>query len=401
MPSLEETGSAVPAHYDTAPPASEQGASDGVAPLCCPAFGGDAPLDALGQLLLELEQQNQASLSVNIEAIATARERLEDLQRQLAEQLKKALEAAHRSHKKKGWFSRTFGSIVNSVAKIFAKHIEVMKDIVVFPADVAMSFGKALANREALMQSLRDDLAEFNKSSETERALEGFTSGTLKFMGDVVAFECVVVAALAEGAVRGDPLAHAVGEQARQLYGSLQTNILDNPDFWTVVGKVAEAAAVAGALASGGALGIAAAALIVALEADKRYGFIEDSCGKEAAPWVHLGLTVAAGVATAGAAGGSSETLRLIQLTAAALGGAGDIYVGIRTMQESRRQADEMYRQADMQETLNGIRENQRLIEALIDLYEEKNDNRTQTIESSVRLVETQANTERALVFQA
>src|SRR5690606_839457 len=244
--------------------------------LMQPAVEGAAPLDALALILLSLEQQNQASPSSNIYDIQAARERLEELQKQLAEQLKKALEAARRAEKKSGWLSRTFGAVVDAVAKAFAKHFEVLKDVVVFPADVTYSFATNLGNREALLQSLRNDLGEFTESSATEQAVSGFVSGTMKFTGDLMAFQVVLLAAIAEGGARGD-LGDLVRERGVELWHSLETNILDNPDFWKVTERILQAVTVAGAVASGGTLAWVAVGLVLALEADNRYGFIEEA----------------------------------------------------------------------------------------------------------------------------
>jgi len=366
-------------------------------PLPPPEFLGDTPSDALSEMLLLLERSNQNSLQLSVSEIKAARERMVELQRQLADELKRALDAARKSqHKKKGWFSRTFGKVIDAVAKVVGKQAELTHDLVKLQVDLAVSLGKNFRDGEALFQSMRNDLLELSESSETEQAVEGFTAGTVKFMGDVAAFQFVLVAALAEKAAQGDALRDALADQAEKLWHSAETNVLDNPDFWTVTERIAQGAAVASAVASGGALAPVAVGLILALEADNRFGYL-DAAFKENARWVRIGLNIAA---AACAGGSSNQVLKWTQIAVSAVDGAGSVYHGVKAAQEADRQADEIDRQADTQETLYQIQETQRLIETLIDLYEEKSDHRTRSVESSVRLVEAQGEIQAALVLQ-
>ncbi|HEY6729377.1 MAG TPA: hypothetical protein VI197_35445 [Polyangiaceae bacterium] len=398
MPAIEPTAT-TPA---IVPHTHEVVSAETPSPLSPPEFVGGTPSDALTEMLLALERQNQSSLELNLSEIKAARERIADLQRQLADELARALEAARRSKKKKkGWFSRTFGRVIDVVAKVVAKQTEAMKDVVVLHADLAVSMVKHFRDREALFQSVKHDLLKLSESSETERAVEGFTTGTLKFMGDVAAFQFVLVAALAENAAEGDAVHRAVRDaltdQAEKLWHSAETNILENPDFWTVTGRLAQGVAVASALASGGTLAPVAVALILALEADDRFGYLEDVFGKEAAPWVRVGMHVAA---AASAGSNSNDVLKWMQVALSTLEGTSDIHRGVRTWQEGIRQGDELDRRADMQETLHQIQATQRLMDALIELYEEKSEHRTRTAEASVDLVEARAKVQAALVLQ-
>src|SRR5690606_13933869 len=144
----------------------------------------------------------------------------------------------------------------------------------------------------------------------------------------------------------------------------------------------------------GGTLAWVAVGLVLALEADNRYGFIEEAVGQEAAPWVRAGLTVALAVcAGAGPVGWVEGGAHILQ-------GTGQVYQGYKTMQEADRQADAMERAANVQQTLHSIQETQRLMDALIELYEEKSEHRNQSYEAGVGLVETQASTNSALVYQ-
>ena len=397
MPTVDPTRNSTPASV----PQHHAGALPPPGPLVTPETSGGTPLDVLSEMLMAIERQNQSSLKVSLAEIEAAHAHMVELQRELAEELKRALDAARQAqHKKKGgWFSRTFGGAIDAVAKVVGKYAEITKDLAMVQVDVAVSVVKNFRNGEALLHSLKHDLLELSESSETERAVAGFTSGTLKFVGDLTAFQLVLVAALAENGAEGDALHHALRDQSQKLWHSLETNILENPDFWTVTGKLAEAVAVTSALASGGTLAPVAVVILLALEADNRYGYIDDLAGKKAAPWVRVGLHAAA-AAAAGFGGNASEVLTWIQATVSVIQGVGAVHQGVKLWQEGQRQGDELDRRADMQETLNQIRETQRLIEALIDLYEEKSEHRSRTVEASTQLVQTQAEIQATLVLQ-
>jgi hypothetical protein len=175
---------------------------------------------------------------------------------------------------------------------------------------------------------------------------------------------------------------------------------LHNPDFWTVVERGAQAAAVAGAVSSGGLLGPVALALILAIEADNRYGYVEDAVGRKAAPWVRLGMQV--GLSTAAAAGGgSSDALRYIQGATAVLQGAHEVHQGVEQLHEARRLAAEVDANADVQETLNRMDQIRRLVDRLLETYEEQSDEQTTNRELSADLAQAHAASHAAVVFPA
>ena len=108
MPTVDPTRNSAPAsapqHHAVAlpPPGS----------LVTPETSGGTPLDVLSEMLMAIERQNQSSLKASLTEIEAAREQMVELQRELAAELKRALDAARQAHHKKkgGWFSRYFGS---------------------------------------------------------------------------------------------------------------------------------------------------------------------------------------------------------------------------------------------------------------------------------------------------
>jgi hypothetical protein len=351
---------------------------------------------------LSLETQDQAQLQAQAERITSARERLADLQRELMQDLAEALRLAERSHKKKrgGWFSRNFGGAIDFVAKLVGRATEINKDLVVLQADLVVSVLQHGNDPQALGSSLTRDLLELNRSSETETATAGFLGGTARFAGDFLVFQAALVDALARGAVRGDAAARLVVSESSRLYGSFEHNILDNPDFWTVVERTAQAAAVAGAVSSGGALAPVALALIVAIEAENRYGYLDDVVGRRAAPWVQLGMQAGL-VATSVGAGASNGLVATVQGATAVLQGVHSVHQGIETIRESRREAAELDANADVQETLNRMDQIRRLIDRLIETYGEQSEDQTTNRHLAAELAQAHAQSHAAVVHPA
>lgn len=363
---------------------------------------GDLPsLDALTRLLLSLETQDRAELTVQSERIANAQGRLRNLQHQLIKDVAEALRHAQRAqHKKKkgGWFSRNLGGAVDLVAKVAGKGAEVSKDLLVVQADLGVSVLQNLDDPAALRSSIARDLGKLTESSETERATTGFLSGTAKFTGDCLAFQIALTDALARGAVRGDAAADLVAAESSRLHASFEQNIWHNPEFWTVVERSAQAAAVAGAVSSGGILGPAALALLLAIEADNRYGYLDDAVGRKAAPWVKTGMQV--GVAAAAAySGGSGNIVRYVQGATALLRGAQEAQQGVEFLRESRGKAAEIDANANLQETMNRMDQIRRLIDRLIETYEDQSEDQNTHRQLSAELAQAHAASHAAVVF--
>ena len=359
-------------------------------------------LDALTQLLLSLETEDQAQLEAQSESISAARDRLDHLEGELMADLAEALRYAQQPHKKhrQGWFSRNLGGVVDFVAKVVAKGIELNKDLAVLQSDLAVSVFQNFDDPAAARVGISRDLLELTQTSETEQAADGFLRGTAKLAGDVLVFQAALVDALARGAVRGDRAANLVLSEGSRLYASFEQNIWENPDFWTVVERSAQAAAVAGAVSTGGALALVAGALVLAIEAENRYGYLDEVVGRKAAPWVELGMQLGLMTTTA-ISGGGGNMLRLIEGGTAVLRGVHTADQGIHRLHESRRRASEVDAKADVLETRNRMDQIRRLIDRLIQGYEEASQDQTANRELSAQLVQAHAASNAAVVFPA
>jgi hypothetical protein len=358
-----------------------------------PLFDGAEPNDALSMMLMAMERSGQIAMEGTETRIRHARAALKEQLDAFLQKLQESLEAAKRAQEEEddGGF---FGDIVDAVADVVATIVGTIADftcdMITTPLELTIDVAKNLG-----------DLVE---NGEVADSVGGFTSGVLAFTGDLAVFGAEVSAALAEAAATGkDPMA-ALEDPLKALWSSCKRNILDNPQFWEVAGVVAKAAAVAGAVATGGVLGAAALVALAALEVDQRTDFIEKTVGEEAAPWVRLGLGVAASTCLAIGATGSSELgnmVRIVNGTTSIVQGAGSAYQGYRTIVSGQERGDEIDRQTHLQTMRNRMDQLQRLVSSLIDLLGEQNEDRNTRQQIGTDLVATKASMQQAALFPA
>jgi hypothetical protein len=381
------------------------GTTDPAAPvLPLPSILGSEPRDALGQMLAMMERMGQLSTSHTeqriLEKQKEARECLQEFLRKLAESIAAAKRAADEEDDG-GFFSDVADCVSDIAGAIVGTFVDFVKDSVEAPFELTVGLAKNLTDPQGFLAVMKGQVIELSTNGETADTVKGFTRGVVKFSADLANFGTKFAEALARGL---DPEAawESVKADAEQLWKSFQTNILENPDFMEVAAAIAKAAAVAGAVTSGGTLAWVAVAVFLICEADNRYGFVEDVVGKEAAPWVRAGMQIAAAALLAGAAasGEGQAVLKWIQGGTAAFGGASQINAGIRMLEEGDRRADELERQADIKAILNRMHQVQRLLDSLLELLEEQVDDRRTNIEIGGRLVQTQAATEASTVMR-
>jgi hypothetical protein len=329
------------------------------------------PSDPMGQLMAMLERMNELSTRQTERELKQAgeqmKEQLDKFLKLMADAIRRAQQAGKKK-KKKGFFKKLSSSICNSVASA-----------------VGGTLGKALAT--------------VTMSPSLEKKIEGFTRGALQFSADLAAFNAKLAIALASDGPDFEKAWDDVKAEAKELWGSFQENCLENPDFMEIVGYVAKAAAVAGAIGSGGALAPVAIGIIVALEVDSRTNFIEDTFGEEAAPFIRGGLAVGAAVIVG--SGDSGAAVKYLQAGTAVIQGASDVNAGIKMLEEGKRQARELNHQADLMETLNRMQQFQRLIDDLLAEMEDHAENKNRNRQLSTGIVEVQAATQEAMILRA
>jgi hypothetical protein len=372
-----------------------------------PLFDGAEPNDALSMMLMAMERSGQIAMEGTETRIRHARAALKEQLDAFLQKLQESLEAAKRAQEEEddgGFFGYIVDAVADVVATIVGTIADFTCDMITTPLELTIDVAKNLGDTQALLAAVRSDMLDLVENGEVADSVGGFTSGVLAFTGDLAVFGAEVSAALAEAAATGkDPMA-ALEDPLKALWSSCKRNILDNPQFWEVAGVVAKAAAVAGAVATGGVLGAAALVALAALEVDQRTDFIEKTVGEEAAPWVRLGLGVAASTCLAIGATGSSELgnmVRIVNGTTSIVQGAGSAYQGYRTIVSGQERGDEIDRQTHLQTMRNRMDQLQRLVSSLIDLLGEQNEDRNTRQQIGTDLVATKASMQQAALFPA
>mgnify|MGYP003454674915 FL=1 len=345
-------------------------AAPGVGPtggLPPPTLDALNPSDPLGEMMAILERINQTSTrhtELQLRSAGTKLQgQLDKYLKMIADGIRRA-QQAKKKKKKKGLLGKIAGSVGSVVGSVVGKLV----------ATVTMS-------------------------PSLEKKIEGFTKGAMAFSADLAAFNAKFAIALASEGPDVEAAWAEAKSQAKELFESFKENCLENPDFMEVVGLLAKAGAIAAAVGSGGTLAVLAVAAIMLCEADRKWNLAEEVCGKDAAPWVRLGMNLAA-TALTGAAGGDSA-IGYLTGGASILKGAADINEGIKMLDAGKQEAAELRHAANLQETLNRMHAYQRMIdELLVDMADHgENQNRSRTLSNGV--VQIQAATFDALILRA
>ena len=333
-------------------------------PLPSPILSALNPGDPLGEMMAALERINQLSTQHTEKELKQAgrqvQQQLEKFLKLVADAIRRARQAA-RKKKKHG----LLGKITHAVTGIVSK-------------------------------ALGSVLGTVTMSPSLGRKIEGFTRGALNFSADLAAFNTKLAIALATDGPDAQAAWEDLKKEGKTLGESFQENCLENPDFMEVVGYVAKAGALAAAVGSGGALGIAAVGVFALCEIDNRTHFVNKTFGDDAGPWVQLGMNAAA---LTGVAGGSGA-LRALQAGTAVIQGASDINAGVKAMEEGERKAAELRSQADLKETLNRMHQYQRMIDDLLVEMEDHGENQKHGRELINGTVQIQAATYDALIVR-
>jgi hypothetical protein len=281
------------------------------------------------------------------------------------------------------------------VGVVLGTIVDLGVDIVTMPFDAVA----AVAQGKNFFEAMASEFGELASNGKVSESVRDFTKGAVKFTGALVECEVRTGVALAEAAATGKSCSATLEENFKRLGDSFDANIVSNPAFLEVAGWIAMAASTAVAVASGGTLAGLAVATMVFCELDKRYGMTEKLVGKEAAPWVKLGLNVAVIASTLflNPAGDAAKLKGCVSI----LQGGTALAQGVRTIVEGNRQADELDRSADMQSTLNRMQQLQRMLDDLLSDLEEESDRSNQNMNAGAEASQTQAATYQAAVMKA
>jgi hypothetical protein len=368
-----------------------------------PTGGAVGSGDALSELMIALQKQSDSSMAMTTTRIQDTRSSLND---QMKDYLEKMAEIARKLQEAKnddggGFFGDCFDFIGDLVGEIVGTLADLAVDAITMPVDLAVDIGKNINDPAAMLQAMQASGMKLVENGTVAEDVHGFTKGVVAFAGDLAELTAKLSVDLAAGVLTGEGLSQAVGGDMKKLWGSLKTNILDNPHFWAVTGAIAKGVAIAGTAMTGGALSIVAIGLMVAMEMDHKTGFVEKMVGKDAAPWVRLGMAAATAVCLGFAGGADSGLLKTLQLATGLTNGAGTIYKGVRTIQLANERADALEQQAQLDTSLNRMQRLQRLLETLLSSLDEDSKSSEQTRSLGTSLLQTQVATNSALIFPA
>lgn len=388
-----------------APPPAAAVAAPQLSVLPPPEGTAAEPGDLLATLMLLMEEQATLTMGATENKIAAAQEQLREKLQEFLKQLKEALDAARKAREEDD--GGLFGDIVGFVSDIVGDVLGVVADFAVdaveMPYEVAVGLAKNLGNPQAMLDVVRGQLVELTSNGGVAADVDGFTEGAGKFMADLAVALPKLEATIARALVTGENVWEAVKSDAKELYRSFEKNILANPEFWAVASAVAKGLAFATAVVSGGTLSGVAIGLMVLSELDARTNLIEEIVGKEAAPWVKIGIGVATAVCLGIGAeiGKANELISGLNTSVGILTGAGQVYQGYQAIQTADQRADALEREAALTQTLNRMQQLQRLIENLLGELTEQGENRTTVREIGSEIAQTQAATQGALIMRA
>jgi hypothetical protein len=415
MNAVAQVPSAAPAatFVPLAAPAPGGAAPPAIPGLPSPLLDGLEPSDALGQMLAAIQRSGEATTTMTESQIQAAKNAVRQQLDQYLEQLRQAVEAAQKAkedHDDGGLFGSIVDFVADAVGSVLGTILDFAWDSITLPVNVTADIVTHLGDTQAMLHSIGSEVAALGENGDVANSVKGFATGVIKFAADFAAFEAKLAGALASG-LTGANVWDAVKDQAGQLWGSLKSNIIDNPQFWEVVGTVGKIAAVAGAIVSGGALGWVAVGLIALTELDKKTNFVEKAVGKDAAPWVKVGIGVATMIVTGAASLSGSlgtgfkadlaSTVKTVQGMTAVVQGGGAVVQGVRTIENANDRANELERQADLQSTLNRMQQLNQLVSELLDTLGDQNDDKKTDRDLASGLVQTQTATQTAALMPA
>lgn len=377
--------------------------------LSSPTVNALDPTDALGMMLASMQEMNQLWTSQTERTLSVKNELLGERMDEFLKKIQEAIEAAKRAAEEAaeeddgGWFGDIVDCVADVAGSIVGTVADFVKDAVEAPFEVAYTAVTNPGNLTAALDTLKTQLLEMSQNGETADSVKGFTKAVANFSVDLAAFVAKATAAMAQSALTGESPWDAIKDEAKALWESFDKNILKNPDVWATTALLLKGAAITGAVMSGGALAVAALALMTLCEVDRRSGFVEHAVGKDAAPWVRLGMHIGASVCLGLAAMQSpmGDALKYAQAVATIVGGAGQISQGIAALKEGEREADAIERQANVTEALNRIHQLQRMIDDLIELLKQQAESRNKTSSAGQSLFEAKATMQSSALMRA
>lgn len=375
-----------------------------IALLPDPTASAFVGIDPLSQMMMALQKQADSSLAMSTTRIrdtqASLHEQLEAYLDKLKEICEK-LAAAKAEDDGGGWFSDCLDFVADIAGEILGTIADFAVDAVTVPIELTVDVVKNFGDSAAMLQAMQSTAMQLVENGGVAEDVHGFTQGVVAFTTDLAELTARLSVDIAGAAVTGQSLSQATSGDLQKLWGSLKTNVLDNPHFWAVTGAVAKGVALAGAVMTGSALAPVAIGLMVLLEVDQRTNMIEELVGKKAAPYVQLGLSVAASACLIGSGAANSNVVKWLQLGTGVVQGAGGVYSGVRAIQSANERANQLEDQAELTTTLNRVQRLQRLLDSLLSSLDDDSKSNEQTKRLGADLMQAKVSCEAALILPA
>jgi hypothetical protein len=354
-----------------------------------------------------MQRLTMGSLEQTSRRIELNQERLDEALNKLIDKLtaaaKKAAENKDSGGGLFGWVSDTVDAVVDFAVDIggdlLGKSADFIADLATAPFDIIAG----LLQGNSLSQLLQAELEQLGSDGDMANKVKQFTEGVGKFAADLFVFMHAHWGVI-EAALRGENVWDAIQLHAGNLYDSFVENCIDNEAVWQVTSFAMKVLGVAAAVVSGGALSFVAVGLVVLSELDKRYHVAEQLLPEDVAPYVSIGIEVAGSILLAYAAGdfeSLGDVFSNTKNTTAVITGTFAIAKGLHDCQIALEQARELERQADIVEIMNRMGMLQRLLEALLDEFEDKSDDEPRFVEGANRVYQTVGASYQAAVMSS
>lgn len=372
-----------------AAPAVARGLS--ISALPPPSVAPATPTDALGEMLAMMDKLSRLSMGANEQDLVAQRAALQkqcdEFVKKIADAIRKQEAKEHESH---GFFGSILHAVGDVVGKVLGTIVDAAKDVVVAPVKI----GVGLVEGHSFANVMRSEIHDLSTNGDWAKAVEGFSEGVASFAGDLQDFLDKAALDIAEG--------HSPEADAKRLWSGFKKDVLENPDFWKVAGALAEAASVGAGVMTGGLLAWVAVGVMALNEADNHTHLFRRAFGPKAAPWVKLGTEVAGSALLGFATLGKGDTVtRVLKEATAIIDGSASVARGVKIMDDANARADAIEQQADMQRTLNQIRNLQRLIKDLIEVVGDKSRAHQSMQKVASHVVQTQSAVKAAALMRA
>lgn len=388
-----------PVMGDNAVGTPAQGAIPG---LPSPLLDAATPDDVLGMMMAAVERMASLSVDENQEQVRVHQQKLERAIDDFLDKIAASIEAARKAaaerakEKSRGFFGTIASSVGKVCANVVGSVIDFAKDAVEAPFEIGIALVKNGGNPlQAFQSALVDQFQQLTTDGDVAASVAGFTEGVLEFTADFADFCVACSMDFATG--RLDRLDDAAGK----LWESLSDHILMNPAFWDVVEPLAKAVTLAGAVASGGALAPIAVGLMLFLEVDSKTGFLERAVGEQAAPYLRMGLALAASSLTLGASGQTATLARYVLGGTTALEGLATVEQGRLDLEQARRIREKSLENIGLQDAQHRVQMLHQLVDELVEALGEAMDTRKTNQMMFQSLAQTQMQVSSAVVFRA